>query len=579
MSNALERYEKMKVSDYIVSFLVSKQITDVFGYPGGMVTHLMDSLAKYQGQIAAHVNYNEQGSAFCACGYAQTSLRPGVAYATSGPGATNLVTGIANTYFDSIPCLFMTGQVNTYESMGDLMVRQKGFQETDIISIVSTITKYAKIVNQAEDIRYELEKAYHFAISGRPGPVLLDIPMDIQRQDIEPTVLKGYMQPDEMPLNTRDLQEVIKSLETANRPCILVGAGVKTCGMVKEFRTLANHLGIPVVSSMLAIDVLASGDENDYGFIGAYGDRKANFIIAKSDLILSLGSRMDGRQIGNNKENFAPQAKLIRIEVDEGELSNVIKADEQQIVADLRLAIPWLNNKLNKFDKSRYTSWTQVCIEIKKLLSDEDLEYPNRIMRYLSHYIPDSTVLTTDVGQNQVWFSQSFDVKENQQVLFSGGHGAMGYSLPAAIGACYGSGKRVVSFSGDGGIQMNIQELQYIARENLTVKIVIFNNSALGMIRHFQEMYFDSCFMQTIQDKGYSVPSFEKIAAAYELPYYRIDKEDDFSNEMFTEEGPGVIEIVLPQCTYVFPKLAMNKPNQDQEPAISRTVYDYIMNL
>lgn len=569
----------MKVSDYIVAFLINKGITDVFGYPGGMVTHLMDSFAKYQEQIKAHVNYHEQGSAFCACGYAQTKHLPGVAYATSGPGATNLVTGIANAYFDSIPCIFFTGQVNTYESMGDLLVRQKGFQETDIISIVESITKYATNVKDASDIKYELEKAYHFAMSGRPGPVLLDVPMDVQRQEIDPNEIRSFIPPNDTAVNMGDLQTVVRYLETSKRPCLLAGAGIKSSGMVKEFRKLANLLGIPVVSSMLGIDILATSSENYYGFVGAYGDRKANFIIAKSDLIISLGSRLDCRQIGNNKESFAPQAKLIRIEIDEGELSNVIKPDEAQVIADLRMAIPWLINNLHQFNKKRYAEWIHICNDIAGLLSTEEPEYPNRLMKHLSRLIPDHIVLTTDVGQNQVWFAQSFVVQENQQALFSGGHGSMGYSLPAAIGAYYGSGKHVISFSGDGGIQMNIQELQYIAREKLPVKVIIFNNSALGMIRHFQEMYFDSCYIQTIQGNGYAVPSFQKIAAAYELPYHRIEKPEDCTGEMFAEAGPSIIEVVLAQKTYVFPKLAINKPTQDQEPSISRTIYDHIMNL
>jgi len=570
---------KMKISDYIVSFLASKGITDVFGYPGGMVTHLMDSFGKQKDHIVAHVNYHEQGSAFCACGYAQTSHLPGVAYATSGPGATNLITGIANAYFDSIPCLFLTGQVNTYESIGDLKVRQKGFQETDIISMVKSITKYAVQVNNPEDIRYELEKAFHLSVSTRPGPVLLDIPMNIQRQDIEPDELRGFEPSPQRPVNSNALRDVLKALETASRPCILVGAGVKTCGMVNEFRKLVNHLGIPVISSMLAVDILATDSKNNYGFIGAYGDRKANFIIAKCDLILSIGSRLDCRQIGSNKEKFAPQAKLIRFEVDEGELSNVIKPDEQQIVADLREVIPWLCKNVNTANSKLYSNWFNVCNEITKQLATQESEEPNHIMKQISHYIPDDVVLTTDVGQNQVWFAQSFDIKENQKVLFSGGHGAMGYSLPAAIGACYGSNKNVVSFNGDGGIQMNIQELQFVNREKLPIKIVVFNNSALGMIRHFQEMYFDSFYMQTIQNNGYTVPSFEKIAAAYQLPYFCIENEYDCKAEMFTEDGPAIIEVVLPQTTYVFPKLAINKPNQDQEPPISRSVYDYIMKL
>lgn len=569
----------MKISDYIVSFFADKGITDVFGYPGGMVTHLMDSFGKHKDRICAHTNYHEQGAAFCACGYAQTSHLPGVAYATSGPGATNLVTGIANAYFDSVPCIFLTGQVNTYESKGDLCVRQKGFQETDIISIVNSITKYSVRITEAENVRYEMEKAYFLSSSGRPGPVLLDIPMNIQRQEIEPNELKGFVPSPSFLDKEPNLSGVFSALEAAERPCIIVGAGVKICGMVKEFKSLAAKWNIPVVSSMLAVDVLPANRKNYYGFIGAYGDRKANFILAKSDLIISLGSRLDCRQTGNNKEQFAPNARLIRIDIDEGELSNIIKPDELQIVADLRIVIPLLNEYKVDNTKVRFAKWIEVCREISDKLANLELEMPNRAIKELSHILSDDTVITTDVGQNQVWVAQSFDFKNNQQMLYTGGHGAMGYSLPAAIGACYGSDKNVVCFTGDGGFQMNMQELQFVARENLPIKIVILNNSALGMIRHFQEMYFDSYYMQTVKDNGYTVPSFKKIAAAYELPYYRIEKSCNFEASMFHENGPAIIEIVLPQKTYVFPKLAINKQNQDQEPLLGRSLFNYLMKL
>ncbi|OJU18413.1 MAG: acetolactate synthase [Clostridiales bacterium 43-6] len=567
----------MKISDYIVSFLADKGITDVFGYPGGMVTHLMDSFNK-QNRITAHVNYHEQGAAFCACGYAQASLRPGVAYATSGPGATNLITGIANAYFDSIPCIFITGQVNTYESKGGLSVRQKGFQETEIIGIVQSVTKYAVQVTKPEEIRYELEKAFCICASGRPGPVLLDIPMNIQRQDIEPEELHSY-EPEPKKEKPFHLADILTELKSAKRPCMIVGAGVKISGMQKQLRKLSDRLGIPVVSSMIAVDVLPGSYENYYGFIGAYGERRANFIVAKSDLILSLGSRLDCRQVGTVKENFAPDAKLIRVDIDADEMTNIIKPDELQIAADLRTVIPWLIENTEESLKGQYSDWIHVCNDITDRLLNIDQEASNGIVKELSKIIPENTVITTDVGQNQVWLAQSFDIKDNQEMFFSGGHGAMGYSLPAAIGAYYGSGKTVVSFNGDGGVQMNIQELQFIAREKIPVKVVILNNHSLGMIRHFQEMYFDSIYTQTVTDNGYTVPSFQKIAAAYDLPYYCISENIPSDDKIFSEDGPAVIEVMLPHETYVFPKLAMNKPNQDQEPAIDREIYDYLMNL
>lgn len=235
----------MKASDYIISFLISKGITNVFGYPGGMVTHLMDSFDKFGDNVRAHVNYHEQGASFCACSYAQVSKKPGCAFATSGPGATNLITGIANAFFDSIPCIFITGQVNTYESKGELRVRQKGFQETDIISMVSTVTKYAKLIENADELRYELEKAYYISTEGRPGPVLLDIPMNIQRAEIDEDAIRGFeaevwkeeyrdgKEDDEV----RGVKEVIlRQLNEARKPLIVAGAGVDSADVVKEFR-------------------------------------------------------------------------------------------------------------------------------------------------------------------------------------------------------------------------------------------------------------------------------------------------------------------------------------------------------
>jgi len=567
----------MKASDYIVHFLIKKQITDIFGYPGGMVTHLMDSLDKQKDLIASHVNYHEQASAFAACGYAQVSMKPGVAYATSGPGATNLITGICNAFFDNIPTIFLTGQVNTTESKTGLSVRQKGFQETDIISMVKDVTKYAAYVEKAEDLRYHLEKAYYYALEGRPGPVLLDIPMNIQRADLDFEVMNSF-NPEIVDKVNYDIETIINLIQNAKRPCILVGAGIKCSDSVKQFRELAKLYQIPVVSSMLAIDVLTQDSPYNFGFIGAYGMRHANFIIAKSDLILSLGSRLDVRQIGSKKEAFAINAQLIRVDIDPNELTNKIKDNEIQIVADVKDVIADLINKAPK-SLNHDASWLAICQEIKTKLEKIDIRYPNLLLNKISTFIEDDTVITTDVGQNQVWAAQSLLIKENQLVLFSGGHGAMGYSLPAAIGAYYASLKPVVCISGDGGLQMNIQELQFIAREKLPITIILMNNFALGMIRHFQELYFLDNYTQTIENRGYSVPNFKALSTAYGLQYHQVSDLLDIKKDLFSGNEPRLIELVLDRDTYVFPKLEFGKPNQDQEPLLDRDLYNYLMSL
>lgn len=573
----------MKVSDYIVSFLIEKEINDVFGYPGGMVTHLMDSFEKYKDKISAHVNYHEQGSSFCACGYAQASGKPGVAYATSGPGATNLITGIANAYFDSIPCIYITGQVNTYESKGSLLVRQKGFQETDIISIAKSITKYAVRIDSEQDIRYELEKAFEISISGRPGPVLIDIPMNIQRADIIAESLRSYKPKKyekDYILSKTIKEKLLSFLEKAKRPVILVGNGVHSADVVDEFRSAANLLGIPIVTSMIGRDIIPTDDENCFGFIGAYGNRYSNFIISVSDLIISIGARLDCRQTGNNLGIFAQDAKMVRFEVDEGELSNRIKEDEISFVVDLKKMLPILNSK--EFElKDKYKNWVSACNKVKNELIEFDSQYENEFISKLSDSIPEDSIITTDVGQNQVWVAQAFNVKSKQRMLFSGGHGAMGYSLPSAIGAYYGSRKNVISFNGDGGIQMNIQELQFIAREDIPVKVILLNNSSLGMIRHFQEMYFNNNFVQTTKTSGYTTPNFEKIANAYNLRYLKISSIDEICKckSMMIDDKPCFIEVMLTDKTYVYPKLAMGRPIYDQEPLLDRELINKLFQI
>ena len=569
----------MLVSDYIVSFLIDKGITDVFGYPGGMVTYLMDSFAKKKDLIKTHVCYHEQGASFNACGYAQVAQLPGVAYATSGPGATNLVTGIANAYFDSLPCIFITGQVNTYESKGTLEVRQKGFQETDIVSIVKTITKYSMQITDPTKIKMELEKAFYLSMEGRRGPVLLDIPMDVQRSQIDQELLDGFSYDKNVSIckSNNEAEYILRELASAKQPLIIAGAGIKNSGMKEVFRKVVDKFRIPVVTSMIGIDCLENMSEYKIGFIGAYGHRAANFATGKCDLIISLGSRLDCRQTGSNKGVFAQQAKIIRVDIDAGETTNRIKDNEKCFVCDLAKLLPDIL-ELPYGKNIAHMEWLKKCNLMKTELQAIDGEPENSVVKEISRYIAEDAVITTDVGQNQVWVAQSFEVKKQQTILFSGGHGAMGYSLPAAIGAYYACRKPVICFTGDGGLQMNIQELQFVARENLPIKIVLLNNKSLGMIRHFQEMYFDSNYTQTVDEQGYTVPDFCKIAEAYKIASYRITNDFSCLREIFSNNKPAFLDVECGNKTYVFPKLAINRPIYDQEPLIDRELFNKLLN-
>lgn len=568
----------MKVSDYVVEYLIEKGITDVFGYPGGMVTHLMDSFSKYSDQVAAHVTYHEQGAAFAACGYAQASGKVGVAYATSGPGATNLLTGICNAFFDSIPTLFLTGQVNTFEQKGQYGVRQRGFQETDIVSMAAPVTKYAAKVEAAENLKWHLDYAFHMARSGRKGPVLLDIPMNIFRAEIDPETMRSFVpERQEKDISADYYGILFEKMAVAKRPVLLLGNGIKSSSAAEKVQRLLAEVKIPTVSTMIAVDAVA-GSELNYGFIGAYGSRTANFIVAKSDLVITLGARLDVRQVGAKRENFAPDATIIRVDVDAGELEYKVREDEIQIRADVAQVVDILQKAVYDCGGD-YSQWIRVCNTLREKLNGMDERLPNRLTRKLSSFVPENTVMTTDVGQNQVWIAQSFDLKKGQRVFFSGGHGAMGYSLPAAIGCCLAQKKTVYSFNGDGGFQMNLQELQVIAREQLPIKIVIYNNNALGMIRHFQEMYFQDNYYQTVPAGGYTAPDFEKLAKAYGLDYFCVESEADMENTMFSGSKPCVIELKIRENTYVFPKLEFGKPNQDQEPLLDRQLFKELMML
>lgn len=567
----------MKVSDCIVSFLIEKGITDVFGYPGGSVTNLMESLRNHANEICAHVVYNEQAAAFAACGYAVSSGKLGVAYATGGPGATNMITAIGHAYFDSIPIICFTGNVNLYEMHGDMPIRQKGFQELDILPLVTGVTKACMRVESANDIRYCLEKAYSIAMSGRKGPVLIDLPMNILREDVDDQYLKIYIDERNEKKQEIPIDVIEKWISEAKRPCLLLGNGIKSANEQSRINELIKKAGIPYVTSMIAFDVVPH-NEFYYGFVGAYGNRTANFVVEKSDLVISIGSRMDIRQVGVNREKFAPNARIIRFDIDKGELEYKVHADELGVCADVSDALDVLTNC--QF-KDSYQEWISVCEQIRNSLSGMDNLPANECIEKIGEMLPEGVSITTDVGQNQVWVAQSLRIKDDQMVMFSGGMGAMGHALPSAIGAYYGRRKPVICICGDGGIQMNIQELQFLYREKLPIKIVVMNNKSLGMIRQFQDVYFDGICYQTNEDGGYSVPDFVKVAKSYGIDGCRSSSLDnpEIVYEKLTNNNPELIEIILNEDTYISPKLEFGKPNYDQMPLIDRGLLDKLLKL
>lgn len=569
----------MKVTDYIVEFIISKGVTDIFGYPGGVICHFIDSTTKYKNQIQAHINYHEQASAFAACGYAQETGKIGVAYTTSGPGATNLVTGIANAYFDSTPVLFLTGQVDTYGLKGDIPIRQRGFQETDVVSIVSSITKYAVRVDDPKRIKYELEKAYDIATSGNPGPVLLDLPADVQRAIVDENMLEGFETETPKLFGNNDVDIIIETINSAKRPCLLVGNGVKQSSMTYYIKEFIDNIGIPTVFSMPAFDTIPYDDIHNFGFIGANGHRYGNFVLGKSDLIVSIGSRLDLKQVGNNRLEFASQARILRIDIDKDSFEHSIHCDDLCLHADVKKLIPKLLSRISDIEHIS-EEWFNVCQNIKKRLSGYDDEEYTRLLCSLGDKIPENVSITADVGQSEVWVAQQIHVKEGQSVHMSAGHGTMGYSLPAAIGTYYGKKVPVYSFNGDGGVQMNIQELQYLSRENIPVHVIVLNNYSLGMIRGFQEANFEKNYAQTIEGKGYSAPNFSKIADAYGLQYIGIANiEELYKFDLLDMNRPSIIEIEIPCETQLNPNFGRNGLIQDQRPYLDRELFDELMGM
>lgn len=596
----------MKVTDYIVEFLQRKGIHDFFGYQGTMIAHLVDSIEKNP-NTRSHSSYNEQGASFAACGYAQAGEKCACAYATSGPGAANLISGIADAYFDSLPVIFLTGQLNTYEYSGIPGLRQQGFQEIDIVAMTRPVTKYAVQIREDEDIVKELNKAWHIANTGRKGPVLIDLPMNIQRGDVKNPVYEMSLEemgleaakpenvnPEETKAasvfaDAADCAAAIRdALQEAKRPVIMLGHGVSDKAVREELFALARQWKIPVITSVLEMSALSWDDPLNFGCIGgAYGHRYANMIAnAKSDLLICLGISLCTRQIGTKVHEFAKGAKIIRADIDQYNLQRNIHengTNELKFCVDAADVIHILAGWTGNLD---FTEWLSVCTDIRSSLRAVDdaipERYPNRMIADLSDLLADTSAVAIDVGQHMVWSYQSFHNQKNQKLLFSGGHGAMGYALPAAIGAHYATGKPVACICGDGAFQMNIQELEWVKRENLPITMIVMNNHALGMIRHLQRDYFEQVYADTAEGTGFSSCNFAEVARAYGLTSTCMEADavkDNAAGFFCGTIAPRLLEILLEPGTYAYPKTCLGEPIHNQQPYIPKEIYNRLMSL
>jgi acetolactate synthase-1/2/3 large subunit len=559
----------VKVSDYVATFLADKGVRFVFELTGGMITHLLDSIAR-EGRVRIVSCHHEQSAAFAAEAVARLSGIPGIALATSGPGATNLMTGIGSCFFDSVPAVFVTGQVNTAELRPRPDMRQRGFQEADIVGVATPLTKAAWQVTDAGAVPDMLERAFDLACAGRPGPVLLDIPMDVQCADCSASVARAgspTSAENEYPprLSACAVAQVLEALTSAERPLILAGGGIRAAGCADSLRAFSAALGVPVVTSLMGLEALPYTQRERVGMLGAYGNRWANLAVGLSDMMLVLGSRLDVRQTGADTAAFAADRRIVRVDVDPAELERR-DLDAMTLHADLSEFLAMAHAAAGALpavpDLSR---WRATITALRNEWPDTE-EYalgtginPARFVHRLSRASGEAGAFVTDVGQNQMWAAQSVELGAEQRFLTPGGMGAMGFALPAAIGASLAEGRRpVVGIVGDGGAQVNSQELETVVRLELPVKLVVLNNNCLGMVRQFQDEYFESRHQSTVT--GYGAPDFVALAAAYDIPAMRIRAESEIDGALgwlWSEDAqPALLEVELSQASCVSPKVA-----------------------
>ncbi|MHB9023836.1 MAG: thiamine pyrophosphate-binding protein [Armatimonadota bacterium] len=576
----------MKLADYVADFLACQDIREVFVISGGASLHLIDSIGRHP-RIDYICPQHEQAGAMAADAYARVTGRLGAAISTSGPGATNMITGICGAYYDSVPVLYITGQVSTFRLKGDSGVRQMGFQETDVVEMCKPITKYAVRVDDPTRIRYELEKACYLATSGRPGPVLIDLPDNLQREEIEPEKLASFSPPTSPSRNTNTLveeaRECLQRLNRAERPVMILGWGIHLAHAEAQARALIEQLGVPVLPSWATLDLLPSDHPLVVGPFGTHGTRYGNFTVQNADLVLAIGTRLDTRLSGG-LATFARNADKIVVDIDPCELGKFARGGTQlamAIEADAGEFLAVMNEQTKASRPLEIAPWLAQIAEWKACYpicppayhQEEDLN-PYVFVTTLAEESGEGDTLISDTGCALAWMAQAFSFKAGQRFFHDFNNTAMGYALPASIGASIAlGGKPVTCVVGDGSLQMNIQELSTVLCHRLPIKIFLIANGGYSMIQQTQEQWLDARYEASSVQCGLAFPDFSRVAAAYGFETVTITKNHEARERIravLQAPGPVFCTVVISPDHRVIPQVRFGRPLEDSEPYLDR---------
>ncbi len=540
-------------SGLLFKVLEQHGVNHVFGYPGGAIMPIYDALV--DSDVQHYLCRHEQGAAFSAVGYARASGKVGVCMATSGPGATNIITGLADALADSIPVVAITGQVPTAAMGSD------AFQEIDIFGLSLACTKHSFQVRHVDELEKVLHQAFEIALEGRQGPVLIDIPKDVQMASVEQTHKTAAPLKNKVKLPLADISEALNLLTHAKQPILYVGGGVGMANAVEEVRTFANETGIPSVSTLKGLGAIDANDANYLGMLGMHGTKAANLAVHDCDLLIAVGARFDDRVTGK-LDQFAPCAKVIHFDIDTAEINKRRKADAP-ILGDLKENLPLLTMSLEIQD------WQAKIQQMKadfvwRYDHPGERIYAPAVLKEVSELMPKNTCVTTDVGQHQMWAAQHMRFGDPSNFLTSGSMGTMGFGLPAAIGAQISRPHdTVIAVSGDGSIMMNVQELATIKRYQIPVKIVLIDNAKLGMVRQWQDLFFDGRLSETDLSDN---PDFIMLASAFDIKATLITKKSEITaaiNDMLDHDGPYLLQVKIDAKDNVWPLVPPNSANNE----------------
>lgn len=542
-------------AEALLMCLIEEGVDTIFGYPGGAIMPVYDKLFDYSDRLRHILTRHEQGAAHAAQAYAMVTGKPGVCFATSGPGATNLVTGIANAFLDSVPVVFITAQVTSG------LIGTDAFQETDILGISMPVTKWNAQVKKAEDLPEAIARAFYIARSGRPGPVLVDISKDAQFASLsysfrKCTYIRSYNPV--IPLQMRDIESAAVMINHAEKPLILAGHGVILSGAADELRALAEKGAIPVAATLLGLPAFPNKHRLFAGMLGMHGNYAPNVLTNQADLLIAVGMRFDDRVTGNLKK-YAPEARIIHIEIDKAEINKNVRVD-LEINNDAREVLSALIPLIRQSSREKWIREFRILdrIEYDKVIRPETEPEEGEIrmgevVKAVSELTDGNAVIVTDVGQHQMAVARYYRFSEKSTLVTSGGMGTMGFGLPASLGAASGNpGRPVIGFIGDGGFQMTLQELGTIMQYRIPVKILLLNNSFLGMVRQWQEMFFNGRYASTEMVN----PDFIALAGAYGIAAHRVTRREELHaavGAMLAADGPYLLEAVISREANILP--------------------------